>query len=291
MLFITAGMGGGTGTGAAPVIAEIAKQVDIDDDVNKILVVAIVTFPLAFEGPRRKKQAEEGINELRKYVDSIIIINNDKLRDFGNMKMSEAFAKAVKELHGNDIAKSKHYVRMVNDRAFERVKGYLAEGDILYGGRTDAAERFIEPTLLDTHISLSEDDADEKAGAKAVLTEEIFGPVFPILTFKTLDEVTGYITRREKPLAFYYFGREADGWHILCHTSSGGACINDTIMHIANENIPFGGVGNSGMGSYHGKLSFEVFSHIRSVVCTPTWIDLPFRYMPYKFFSLVKKIL
>lgn len=94
MLFIAAGMGGGTGTGAAPVVAEIAKQVTIDDDVDKILVVAIVTFPLSFEGPKRKKQAEEGINELRKYVDSIIIINNDKLRDFGNMTMRAAFAEA-----------------------------------------------------------------------------------------------------------------------------------------------------------------------------------------------------
>ena len=114
----------------------------------------------------------------------------------------EAFAKAVKELHGSDIAKSKHYVRMVNDRAFERVKGYLAEGDIRYGGRAHAAERFIEPTLLDTRINLADPTADEQAGAKGVLTEEIFGPVFPMLTFNNLDEVQGYITRREKPLAF-----------------------------------------------------------------------------------------
>ena len=200
------------------------------------------------------------------------------------------FAKAVKALHGADIKHHKHYVRMVNDRAFERVKGYLAEGDILYGGRTDAAERFIEPTLLDTHISLSDGDADAKANAKSVLTDEIFGPVFPILTFKEQSEVVGYVTRREKPLAFYYFGREADGWHILRHTSSGGACINDTIMHIANEHIPFGGVGHSGMGAYHGEESFRVFSHRRSVVATGTWLDLPFRYMPYKMFGLVKKI-
>ena len=184
----------------------------------------------------------------------------------------------------------KHYVRMVNARAFERVKSYLAEGDILYGGRTDARERFIEPTLLDMHISLTDSDVDTKTNSKAVLTEEIFGPVFPILTFKTLDEVTGYITRREKPLAFYYFGDEAKGWNLIHHTSSGGACINDTIMHIANEHIPFGGVGNSGMGGYHGEESFRVFSHRRSVVTTGTWIDLPFRYMPYKMFSLVKKI-
>ena len=202
----------------------------------------------------------------------------------------EAFAKAVKELHGSDIAKSKHYVRMVNDRAFERVKGYLAEGDIRYGGRVHAEERFIEPTLLDTRISLASPTADEQANAKGVLTEEIFGPVFPMLTFSNLDEVQGYITRREKPLAFYYFGSEAAGLNLIHRTSSGGACINDTIMHIANEHIPFGGVGNSGMGGYHGEESFRVFSHRRSVVLTGTWIDLPFRYMPYRMFGLVKKI-
>ncbi len=202
----------------------------------------------------------------------------------------EAFAKAVKELHGSDIKAHKHYVRMVSDRAFERVKGYLAEGDILYGGRTDASERFIEPTILDPHISLSDTDADAKANGKAVLTEEIFGPVFPLLTFKESDEVVAYITRREKPLAFYYFGSEENGWRILHHTSSGGACINDTIMHIANEHVPFGGVGNSGMGAYHGEESFRAFSHRRTVVATGTWIDLPFRYMPYRMFGLVKKI-
>lgn len=202
----------------------------------------------------------------------------------------EAFAKAVKELHGTDIKAHKHYVRMVSDRAFERVKGYLAEGDILYGGRTDESERFIEPTLLDPHISLSDADADAKASSKAVLTEEIFGPIFPILTFKERDEVVRYITRREKPLAFYYFGSEDNGWRIIRHTSSGGACINDTIMHIANEHVPFGGVGNSGMGGYHGEDSFRAFSHYRTVVATGTWIDLPFRYMPYRMFALVKKI-
>lgn len=202
----------------------------------------------------------------------------------------KAFGKAVKELHGEDIKQHKHYVRMVNERAFERVKEYLSEGDILYGGRTDIAERFIEPTLLDMHISLSQSNAEEMAETKAVLTEEIFGPILPLLTFTKRDEVVRYITRHEKPLAFYYFGKETHGWEILRHTSSGGACINDTIMHIANEHVPFGGVGNSGMGAYHGEESFRVFSHRRSVIATPTWLDLPFRYMPYKLFSLVKKI-
>ena len=205
-------------------------------------------------------------------------------------KFIEAFAKSIKELHSKDITKSKHYVRIVNDHSFERIKGYLADGDIVYGGRTNAEDRFIEPTLLDTHIDLTDSNANEKANAKKVLTEEIFGPVFPIITFNDRSKAVEYINNREKPLALYYFGKEINGIDVIRKTSSGGACINDTIMHIANENIPFGGVGNSGMGSYHGEESFKVFSHLRSVVTTSTWIDLPFRYMPYRMFGLVKKI-
>ena len=199
----------------------------------------------------------------------------------------KAFAQEVKDLHGQDIKADKHYVRMVNDKAFERVAGYLKDADILYGGATDASQRFIEPTLIDNPPLDS-----------PVMTEEIFGPVFPIITiddnatsgsFK--QSVIDFVTSREKPLAFYYFGKESDGWDIIRKTSSGGGCINDVIMHIANENIPFGGVGNSGMGQYHDKDSFEAFTHTRSIVSTGTWIDLPFRYMPYKMFGLVKKIL
>ena len=127
------------------------------------------------------------------------------------------------------------------------------------------------------------------------MTEEIFGPVLPIVTLDStgsfIDAATQFITEREKPLALYYFGNEADGWKLVKRASSGGGCINDVIMHIANENIPFGGVGNSGMGRYHGRESFEVFSHTRSIVATSKCIDLPFRYMPYKLFALIKSIL
>ncbi|MBP3483412.1 MAG: aldehyde dehydrogenase [Alistipes sp.] len=195
-------------------------------------------------------------------------------------RFAEAFDRAVERLHGNDPQLSRHYVRMVNDRAFERVKGYLNEGVVLSGGRTDAAERYIEPTLL----------GSVKTDA-AVMQEEIFGPVFPVITFETTDEAVGFINNREKPLALYYFGSRKNGMQVIRRTSSGGACINDTIMHIANENVPFGGVGNSGMGHYHGRDSFDAFSHRRPVIVTPTCIDLPFRYMPYKLFGLVKKIL
>ena len=197
----------------------------------------------------------------------------------------KAFAAEVRALHGEDIAADRHYVRMVNDKAFERVTGYFKDGDIIYGGRTDATTRFIEPTLIE-NVALD----------SPLMTEEIFGPVFPTITlddndksFK--DKVIDFVVSREKPLAFYYFGKESEGWDIIRRTSSGGGCINDVIMHIANENAPFGGVGNSGMGRYHDKDSFEAFSHTRTIVSTGTWIDLPFRYMPYKMFGLVKKIL
>ena len=209
-----------------------------------------------------------------------ILIHNDVKDAF-----VKAFAEEIRNLHGEDIKADRHYVRMVNDKAFERVTGYFKDGDIIYGGRTDASERFIEPTLI-----------DNVAPDSPLMTEEIFGPVFPMITLddkgKTFGEkVTDFVTSREKPLAFYYFGKEADGWDILRRTSSGGGCINDVIMHIANENVPFGGVGNSGMGRYHDKDSFEAFSHTRSIIATGTWIDLPFRYMPYRLFGLVKKLL
>ena len=123
------------------------------------------------------------------------------------------------------------------------------------------------------------------------MREEIFGPVLPVIPFDTAQQVVDFVTSREKPLALYYFGPERTGRDVLLHTSSGGACLNDTIMHIANEQIPFGGVGNSGMGRYHGRDSFDAFSHRRATVTTPTWIDPPFRYMPYRFFRWVKRIL
>lgn len=186
--------------------------------------------------------------------------------------------KAFRELLGDDPQKSEHFVRIVNDAAFERLKGYLADGEVVFGGKTDKRERYFSPTVLD-HVSPD----------SPVMQEEIFGPIFPVQTFSSLDEVIRFVSMREKPLALYYFGSQGD--KVLKHTTSGGSCINDVIMHIANENVPFGGVGMSGMGSYHHKRTFDVFTHYRSVISTPTWIDLPFRYMPYKWFNVVKRLL
>ena len=185
--------------------------------------------------------------------------------------------KEWKHLLTKDPQKAKHFVRIVSDKALERLIGYLDNGTIYHGGKYDKATRYLSPTILT--------DVQENA---PVMQEEIFGPIFPVLTFKDLDEVISFVNKREKPLALYYFGK--DDQKILRHTSSGGACVNDVIMHIVNHKVPFGGVGNSGMGSYHGKDSFLAFSHRRSVISTPTWVDMPFRYMPYKLFKLIKKM-
>ena len=192
----------------------------------------------------------------------------------------EAYRKALCELHGDDAKLSKHYVRLVSDAAYERVAAYLKDGDVVCGGATDAAQRYIEPTLL-----------DNVAADSAVMRDEIFGPVLPMITIESVDEAVEFILDREKPLALYAFAEERVARSIFDRTSSGGGCINDTIMQVANEHLPFGGVGNSGMGRYHGRDSLYAFSHRRAVVTTPTWMDMPVRYMPYRLFSWVKRLL
>ena len=192
----------------------------------------------------------------------------------------EAFRQELALLYPDGTEQSDKFVHIVKESAFDRLTSYLSDGKIIAGGRYNKENLWIEPTLLE---GVSPD--------APVMQEEIFGPIFPILTFQDREEVVKFVNGREKPLAFYYFGKGADGWDIIGRTTSGGACLNDTIMHIANSNVPFGGVGNSGMGSYHSERSFLAFSHERSVIKTPTWIDLPFRYMPYKLFPLVKKML
>ena len=189
----------------------------------------------------------------------------------------------VRELLGENPQETEHFVRLVSDKAFARVASYIsgpeASGTVR-GGKTDPATRYIEPTVI-----------LDPAPDSAVMTTEIFGPVLPVCTYESLDEAISFVNGREKPLALYFFGKLSDGKSVVRRTSSGGACINDTIMHIVNEKVPFGGVGNSGMGRYHGKLSFDAFTHERAVIITPRRFDLPFRYMPYKLYKLFRLIL
>ena len=192
-----------------------------------------------------------------------------------------ALKKEFTLLLGEQPKQAKHFVRIVNERAFDRLVGYIQGANVVMGGETDRSERYISPTIIDP-VDVN----------SPLMQEEIFGPIFPVVTFQTTDEAIRFVVEREKPLALYYFSESKRRIRkVLKHTSSGGCCINDTIMHIANEKLPFGGVGASGMSAYHGKESFRVFSHYRAVVTTTTLIDLPFRYMPYKFFKWVKGLL
>lgn len=187
---------------------------------------------------------------------------------------------SLKELFGNDIKSSNQYARIVNDRRFDKLIEYLNDGTTIIGGEVDKSEKYISPTVLD-NVSLDSD----------VMKEEIFGPIMPIIPFDDIEEPINYINNNEKPLALYYFGNSGKTKYIVNRCTAGGTCINDTIIHVANHNLPFGGVGNSGMGSYHGKKSFCTFSHQRSIMKSATWVDVAFRYPPYKMFGLVKRLL
>lgn len=192
----------------------------------------------------------------------------------------EALKRHITAFYGEDPSLSPYYPRIISQNALMRLKSYLGDGDIVYGGETKDDERFMAPTIM----------RNVKPGS-AVVEDEIFGPILPVLTYDALSEAIDYINARPKPLALYFFGKSEKGMEVIGKTSSGGVCINDVVMHLANCNLPFGGVGNSGMGKYHGKYSFMVFSNERALLKSPAKFDLPFRYAPFKYFSLIKKML
>lgn len=172
---------------------------------------------------------------------------------------------------GSQPLKNPDYGKMVNEKHFDRVLGLMRSGDVRLGGQSRRETLQIAPTVLD-NVQPSD----------PVMQEEIFGPVLPVLTFRELSEVISYVTSHEKPLALYLFTRSRRTEKAILNTCSfGGGCINDTIIHLATSQMGFGGVGASGMGSYHGRLSYETFSHRRSIVKKYNWLDLPMRYQPY----------
>ncbi len=172
---------------------------------------------------------------------------------------------------------------IASEKHFARVKHLLEGQNAVLGGQTDTATRFVAPTLL-----------DDVSPDSPVMQEEIFGPLLPMLCYDRLDEAIAFIRSREKPLALYLFTSDRQTERrVLDSCSFGGGCINDTIIHLATTHMPFGGVGHSGMGSYHGKKSFETFTHARSIVKKSTWLDLPMRYHPYseKKLHLIQKFM
>lgn len=188
----------------------------------------------------------------------------------------EALVVAMKEalhgFYGDDPARCEEYGRIVNQAHFERLVNYLRDGKPVHGGRHEAKNLFIAPTIL-TGVS---PDA-------AVMQEEIFGPILPVLEFDKLDDALALLRGKPTPLALYVFtgDRETEA-RVLADARSGGACVNDVVSHMIGAGLPFGGLGASGMGAYHGRAGFEAFSHQRAVLRRATWLDTPFRYPPQK---------
>jgi aldehyde dehydrogenase (NAD+) len=192
-----------------------------------------------------------------------------------------ALARKITDFFGPDAQKATDYCRIINEKQFNRLCGYLKEGKIIFGGKTSRKEKFISPTLLATVAK------DAK-----VMQEEIFGPILPIIPVSSMGEAIAFVNKRPKPLALYVFSNNREVVDtVLNFTRSGGACVNDVLLHVSSSELPFGGVGNSGFGKYHGKASFEAFSNSRSVFSQTNLFDMKQRYPPYdrKFIKLVKR--
>ncbi|NEP84765.1 MAG: aldehyde dehydrogenase family protein, partial [Okeania sp. SIO3B3] len=190
--------------------------------------------------------------------------------------------KYIVEFYGKNPANSPDYCRIINEKQFSRLTNLLQDGKIIIGGETNSEERYIAPTIIE---GVSWDSL--------IMQEEIFGPILPILEYSNLEEAIAIVNSRPKPLALYFFSRNKQKQEqVLTETSSGNVCINDTVMQFGVVSLPFGGVGNSGIGSYHGKASFDTFSHYKSVLKKGFWLDLSWRYAPYKNkISLIKKVI
>lgn len=184
----------------------------------------------------------------------------------------EKLKQTIDAYYGEDPRVSDSFGRVINDRRVQVLKGLLAKGNIVHGGQVVEAERYVAPTLI-TDVTLED----------PIMQEEIFGPILPILSYKTMPEALNIIRRNRYPLALYLFteneGAEA---FFLENVEFGGGCINNGIIHLVNSEMPFGGVGKSGMGRYHGKFSFDTFSHQKSIVKTGSWVDPDIKYPPYK---------
>ncbi|MFW6296247.1 MAG: aldehyde dehydrogenase [Halothece sp.] len=177
----------------------------------------------------------------------------------------------LQEFYGKNPAESPDYGRIINDKHFKRLSNLLSTGEVIVGGETKAEERYIAPTIMD---NVSWEDP--------IMEDEIFGPILPIVEYQNLENAIAHINSRPKPLALYIFSRNDKLIKkVLQDTTSGGVCINDTIMHLAPKELPFGGVGSSGIGRYHGKASFDTFSNQKSILHRSFLFDLPVRYPPY----------
>ncbi len=198
--------------------------------------------------------------------DYVLVHRSDK------EKLLAAFKKVLPVFFGSDASTSYEYGRIINEKQFDRLVGYLQQGNIVIGGKSDRDTLYIEPTIMED-MSLD----------SPLMKEEIFGPILPIISYETTEEAKSIIANNPNPLAFYVFtsskAKEKD-W--LTSVPFGGGCVNNTALHLTNHSLPFGGRGFSGSGRYHGKYSFDTFSHKKAVMKTPTWFDPAIKYPPFK---------
>ena len=177
----------------------------------------------------------------------------------------------IKRQYGSDYRNNPLYGKIISKKHFDRITGLIDPNKVVFGGGFDADSRKIEPTILD---GITWEDK--------IMGEEIFGPLMPIVGFDDIEDVIDTVNRHDKPLALYIYAEEKEVIHsVTSRCSFGGGCINDCIIHLATSNMGFGGVGESGMGAYHGKTGFDTFTHYKSMVDKKTWMDLPMRYQPY----------
>lgn len=238
----------------------------------------IVDETASIEVAARRIMWGKSINAGQTCVAPDYLLVHEKVKD----KLFEAMKKAVSEFYGEDAGKSLDYASIINDKHFDRLSSMIKDGTIVLGGRIDASKRHIEPTVI-TDITFDH----------PLMQDEIFGPILPAFTFKTLDEALQIVKKYEKPLAFYIFSNNYNNQQrCMKEVQFGGGCINDTVAHLLNHDLPFGGIGQSGMGGYHGKNSFDTFTHYKGVMNKVNWPDIPLRYPPYKGkLGIVKKFI
>ena len=199
-------------------------------------------------------------------------------------ELIKEFEKVIIEFYGQDIINSKDFGRIINDRHMNRLNAILEhdKNKITFGGEVDFEKRYISPTII-RDVTLED----------AVMNEEIFGPIIPVIKYKNMEDIKYYISHHKNPLALYVFSEDENfSEDIINRFSFGGGCVNDTISHVASAYLPFGGIGSSGMGNYHGKASFDTFTHTKSIVKKSTKIDLKLVFPPYKDkIKLIKKVM
>lgn len=238
----------------------------------------IVDTDINIENTARRITWGKFLNAGQTCISPDYLLVNTKIKQ----ELLDSIQKCIYEFYGEPAA-SPDYARIINQKHFEQLVKFLKDGEIIIGGEINAVEHYIAPTLLD-RVSLE----------APIMQEEIFGPILPVITYDDIDEAIAIINERPKPLALYLFSRNKNlQKQVLQETSSGSVCINDTVMQFAVPALPFGGVGNSGIGKYHGKASFDTFSHYKSVLNRALIPDVKLRYAPYSQgkLQLLKRIL